>query len=285
MEVVRGLKDKILSTTENNKPNSTNVFIPFIDSIEKSLPGGKASDITAADRLYHYLTVLPVANIDSRPRLVTKSKGDFLLHTCPFALFEDLRESVYLMENGDGIRPYILEWFNLVFLIAYNEKTEPNSKNDLEEEYISLTTRELVAATEKIQKRMYSTQQMYENYIVPLINAGYVDRMPSRLDKRSYVFVPVLNVKQKRLLDANDPNNFSQNKLVRIEDLTVFPSREYLISKMEEIMRYSNEANDLTRLEDHEGKETTAEEVAGRYYRNPEEYFISSSVKANEAGL
>jgi hypothetical protein len=281
-EIIRGLKDKIQSATENDKPNSTNVFIPFIESIEKSLPNSKASDITTADRLFHYLTIIPVANIDARPRLITKAKGDFLLHTCPFALFEDLVESVYLMEIGDGVRPYHAQWFNEIFLAAFNEKAEPSSKNGIEEESISLTTRELVAATNEIQKRMYSTQQIYENYIVPLINAGYIDRMPSNLDKRSYVFYPVMNAKQKILLEVNNPNNFAHDKKIQVADFAIFPSREYLISKIKEVLRYSYQSNDLTRIEDHEGKEVSVEELVDRYFSNPEDCFESLINKSNE---
>jgi hypothetical protein len=277
MEVIRGLKDKILSATENNKPNSANVFIPFLELIEKSLPNSKAPDITAADRLFHYLTILPLANIDKRPRLITKAKGDLLLHTCPFALFEDLREAVYLLENSEGVRPYVLEWFNQVFLTAFNEKTEPSTKNNIEEESISLTTRELVDATDRIKKRKFSTQQMYENYVVPLLNAGYIDRMPSTLDKRSYVFYPVLNAKQKRLFDIDSPNNILQKKIIEVGDYAIFPDRGYLISKIDEVLGYSYQTNDLTRIEDHEGKEITKEELVDKYYKSPEDYFGSLS--------
>jgi integrase len=36
----------------------------------------------------------------------------------------------------------------------------------------------------------FSTQQMYENYIVPLINAGYIDRVDSKIDRKAYIFSP-----------------------------------------------------------------------------------------------
>jgi hypothetical protein len=276
-EIVRGLKEKILSVTENNGPAEPNVFIPFYESIEKSFPNDKASDMTTAQRLYNYLTILPVINIDKRPRIVTRVEGSLLLYTCPFALFEDLREAVYLMEYSDGVRPYILEWFNEVFLVAYNEKTEPNAKDGIVEENIALTTRELVHATERIKGRKLSTQQIYENYIVPLINAGYIDNTSSKIDKRAYLFFPVLNVKQKKLFDLDVPNSLSQNRLVPIIDSTIFPTKQYLISKIEEVLRYSYQTNILTRIEDDEGKEISVEELVDRYYKNPEKYFESTS--------
>jgi hypothetical protein len=108
-EMVKELKEKILLISERNNPNSQNVFIPFYESLDKSFPAGEASDITAATRLYTNMTLLPLVNIDKRPRLVTRSDGNPILRTCPFATFDDLQESIYLMEYSNGVRPYVLE--------------------------------------------------------------------------------------------------------------------------------------------------------------------------------
>ncbi|HZC20870.1 MAG TPA: hypothetical protein VE223_04430, partial [Nitrososphaeraceae archaeon] len=115
--MVKELKEKILLISERNSPNSPNVFIPFYESLDISFPAGEASDVTAATRLYNYLTLLPLVNIDKRPRLVTRSEGNPVIRRCPFATFDDLQESIYLMEYSNGVRPYILEWYNEVFLV------------------------------------------------------------------------------------------------------------------------------------------------------------------------
>src|SRR5215831_3499592 len=54
-EMIKELKEKILSISELNSVGSPNVFIPFRESIEKSLPADKASDMTTAQRLYNYM--------------------------------------------------------------------------------------------------------------------------------------------------------------------------------------------------------------------------------------
>jgi hypothetical protein len=283
-EIIKGLKDKILSISERNTPDSPNVFIPYYTSIENSLPSNKASDITIAQRLYNYLDLLPVINIDKRPRLIVRNLGDPVMKTCPFATFDDLRESVYLMEYSNGVRPYILEWFNEVFLMAFKEKRTPNTKStddSASEEINALTTSELVKATERIRGYKFSTQQMYENYIVPLLNAGYVDKEDSKIDKRSYIFFPVTNTKQRKLFDSDQTNNLSQINVVYITDSTLFPNRNYLISKISEALRYSSEKGIITKLEDHEGNEITVEEVVDRYYKDPEKYFELDSKRNN----
>lgn len=286
-EIIKGLKDKILSITERNTPSSPNVFIPYYTSLEKSLPSNKASDMTRVQRLYNYLDLLPVINIDKRPRLRIRNDGDFIIKTSPFATFDDVRESVYLMEYSNGVRPYILEWFNEVFLAAFKEKTIPNTKfNDdsVSEEIIALTTAELVKATERIRAYKFSTQQMLENYIVPLINAGYIDKADSKIDRRSYIFFPVTNTKQRKLFDSDETNNLSQNKLICITDSTSFPNRNYLISKIEGVLRYSSDKGIIIKLEDHEGNEITVEELVDRYYKDPDKYFEVSSISDSDNG-
>jgi hypothetical protein len=283
-EIIKGLKDKILSITERNTLNSPNVFIPFYESIEKSLPSNKASDITTAQRFYNYLALIPVINVDRWPRIITRNKGDPVMKTCPFATFDDLRESIYLMEYSNGIRPYILEWFNDIFLVAFNEKTKPNSKpNDasVPEEIIALTTAELVEATEQIRGNKFSVKQMYENYIVPLINAGYIDRANSKIDHRSYIYFPELNAKQRKLFDSDQTNNLSQNTLIAITYSTLFPNRNYLISKIQEVLRYSSDTDIIIKLEDHEGNEISVQELVDRYYKDPEKYF-ELDIKRND---
>ena len=269
-ETVKQLKEKMLLISERNNLNSPNVYIPFHESLEKSFPADKASDMTTAQRLYNYLTLLPLVNIDNRPRLVTRSEGNPIVKICPFATFEDLEESVYLMEYSNGVRPYILEWYNEVFLVEFNEKRRSNNNDD---EEVGLTTRELVDATFRIRKRRFSTQQIYETYIAPLVNAGYIDNIENKKDKRSCIFLPVLNAKQKKLFDSSETNNISQRKLITIVNPTLFPDKRYLISEIQGVLRYSFDRHVITKLEDHGGKEMTVEELVEQYYKDPNRYF------------
>ena len=176
-EMIKELKEKILSISERNSNGSPNVFIPFRESIEKSLPTDKASDMTTAQRLYNYITLLPIINIEKRPRLITRHEGDPIQKICPFATFEDLQESVYLMEYSNGVRPYVLEWYNEVFLKKYNEVflkkyNEINNGAIDNDGSTGLTSRQLADATFQIKRRKLSSKHILENYIEPLINAG-----------------------------------------------------------------------------------------------------------------
>jgi hypothetical protein len=66
----------------------------------------------------------------------------------PIATFEDLKETLLLMERAaSGVRPYIANWFNDVFIPAYKDLDgHPNElKTDtgillLKERYVGVTT-------------------------------------------------------------------------------------------------------------------------------------------------
>jgi hypothetical protein len=276
-EIIKELKEKIKHVSERNNFGSPNVFIPFRESVEKSLPTEQASDMTTAQRLYNYMKLLALVNIDQRPRLVTRSEGNSIMKTCPFATFEDLQESVYLMEYSNGVRPYVLEWFNEIFLVEFNDKRDIDNNDG---NVIGITTKDLVDATFRIKGRKFSTQQIYENYVLPLVNAGYIDKVENKKDKRSYLFYPVLNGKQKKLFDLTETNNFSQQKTINVVDYTTFPDRNYLISKIKGVLKYSFEKHKITKLENHEGREITVEELADQYYKDPDKYFEANGENA-----
>src|SRR5687768_10657555 len=103
--------------------------------------------MTTATRFGGFLSLLSFINIDKRPRIVIRKEGDPILYTIPFALFEDLKEAMFLMEYASGVRPYQLEWYNDIFLKLYNDKKEPDFKEKdcklLTEKRISVTTEQL----------------------------------------------------------------------------------------------------------------------------------------------
>ena len=119
-------------------------------------------------RICGYLTLLSAVNIENRPKLVLRKKGEVVLQTIPLATFEDLNETLFLMQYANGVRPYILEWYEDVFLEIYNQKTSVDSKIDskgytLYEDCVALTTQQLADATFEKRNKKVSTKQVREN--------------------------------------------------------------------------------------------------------------------------
>jgi hypothetical protein len=78
-EIVKGLKEKIVEICSNVKPGKNNVIIPYRELISESLPKENAHDMTRANRLFGFLSFLPMVYFDKRPRLVVIKKGDITI--------------------------------------------------------------------------------------------------------------------------------------------------------------------------------------------------------------
>jgi hypothetical protein len=288
--IIEELRDGLLDLTKNSKPGKNNTIIPFYQSLHKSLSREKASDMTTAHRLFTYLSLLPQIDIYStnRPHLrFTDPNNPIFIRVFPFATFEDLKESIYLMEYADGVRPYILEWYHKVFLVAYNAKEKIDSKvkksskgeeiDEIFENVKAVTTDELVIATFEHQRKNLSKKEILETYLEPLINQNYINKEESELDKRKKIYYPVLlindGVKNKNLFDLPQSNNLLQNSKVWVKDPTIYPSKEYLKSEIQAILDYSIRKGYSTKIVNHEKKEITLDELLIQYYGNAEEYF------------
>ncbi len=284
-EIIRGIKEKILGVCDRVEQGKNNLIIPFREIITKlMLPKEKALDMTIATRLFTFLSLLALVNIDKRPRLMLRKDGDLTIQTIPFALFEDLQEALSLIEYSDGIRPYVLEWYNEVFLEGLLSKKEPDSKINVRDEatisekIIALTTEQLVNLTFEKQNKKLSTKQILENFVNPLINQSYIDKMQSELDKRANVYYPVTITKNRKLFEMNQSNNFLQSKKINIENPTLYPTKQYIISEIQGVLEYSSGKGFYNvKIKSHDGKEISIQKLVEIYYKDPEKYFDAST--------
>ena len=285
---IRELKDKI-SACVRLDPGKNNVMVPFSDAITAALPHDKAADMTIANRLFSAISLSAIINVDRRPRYVLRKDGDPVMQTIPFATFEDLCESVSFIEYADGLQSYVRDWYYDVFLDAYNAKTVPDSKivsrdQTLTEKTIALTTEQLAEATYQKQNKKFSTKQILESFIYPLLNQGYIDNANSDLDKRSKIYYPVISSsKNRNLFDLDQSNNFSQEKRISVVNPSLYPNKEYLISRIKHVLNYSSEKEyyRVKKIVSHENKEISIEELVDAYYNKPENYFQTPAAGGN----
>jgi hypothetical protein len=282
-EIIKGIKERVTDICANVLPGKNNVIIPFYESLKKSLSKQKAFDMTVANRFLGFLSLLPIINSDNRPKLIVSNKAQLTVQTIPFALFEDLRESMDLMQYANGVRPYILEWYNEVFLVAFSAKTEIDSKinsrgEEVKEKRVALTSRELIDKTSELRNNRLSTKQMLQNYITPLLNENYIDSIDSELDKRSHIYFPVLETtKYSKLFLLDERNNILQQFQLSISDSTLYPDKTYIISKIEEVVGYSSDKHLFVEIKNHQGNDITTAELADQYYEDHADYFESPS--------
>jgi hypothetical protein len=285
-EVTKEIIQRIKDVCNGVEPGKNNVIIPYYDVLKQLLPKDKAFDMTTANRLGAFLSLLPLINIDKRPRLFQKLDTYPFLRTTPFALFEDLQETMFLMEYANGVRPYILEWYYNVFLPEYNKKTKPDTKIDSrgdmrEEEIIAVTSGELIEKTKEVYGKTFNTQKLTETYLYPLLNENYIDKTKSVIDHRSNLYTPVVSTKEnKKLFVFDETNNLLQQPRVVLKDLTQYPDKQYLISKIQEVLRYSSDNRLLIEIRDHNDRPMAIEELIEQYYPNPSDYFSSTENKS-----
>ena len=284
--IIKEIKQRIVDAC-NLDPGKNNVIIPFSDILTRALPKEKAFDMTFANRFFGYLSLLPIINIGSRPRLYRKIDEYPFHETIPFALFEDLKETMFLMQYANGVRPYVLEWYYDVFLPAYQEKTEPDSKvvkkggkeDIVEEKRIALTSENLVKKTEKVSHKTYTKKYIVDDYLNPLINQGYIDSLESELDHRSKIYYPLINITKNRILGGyvSAPNILQESKVI-VTESEIYPSKQYIISKIQALSRYAETEGISTKLLDQDENEINEEELVERYYGNPERFFESEGI-------
>lgn len=197
-QIIRRLKENILNVCDAIEPGNNNVIVPFKEVMINALKSDKAHDMTVAYRLFSYLSLLPIVNLEKRPRILFRKKGDPIAQVMPFATYDDLKEALFLMEYANGVRPYILDWYRNVFLKKFEAKTEPDSKlvkkDDIRtEDRIALTTQELVEATKEIQGKTFATKKILETYLEPLMNEGYIDKQESNINHRNNIYYPIVS--------------------------------------------------------------------------------------------
>jgi hypothetical protein len=295
-EVIKMQKEEILNISTVLAPGKNPTFVPFHETVKSGLPKDKSQEMNSGKRFGIILSLLGMINIERRPRIKLVTKGDPIIKIVPLILFEDLKESISLMEYANGVRPYVLEWFYRVFEQMYYTKTEVDSKvkvfnkgnQVVYEDRIAVTTPDLIAATKDVAGKAYTSSHILHTFIYPLINQGYIDSEESQLDHRAHIYFPVVIDEKRRgehvtsnknieLIKWTDFNNFLQSGKMHIRDITTFPNKVYLMSRIQWFLKYCEDDAVLATIYDHEDKEMSIEELIDRYYQNPESYFDTDS--------
>jgi hypothetical protein len=273
-EIIKGLKERIMDISTTTEPGSNNVFIPFADAISQSLATKKSSDMTMADRIIGYLTLLAQVNVEDRPVIIYREKGNPVTQKIPLATFADLKEALFLLQYSNGVRPYVLQWYYDVFLPMYKEKTDVDSKPSsdgrymLKESRIAVTTQQLADATFNKKDKKLSTRYVREIYLEQLINQGYIDSVSSELDKRTEIYFPVIEPKETISTLVNSIQIEQYTEYTFFCPISYFPTPNYLKSKILALLEYNDE-NTICEIKNN----LDVDSIIESYYNNPHGIF------------
>jgi hypothetical protein len=278
---------KLKQHTKQLGPKEDGVKIPFALSITSSIPDSHVWSMTITDRTIKYLSIITKMNMDVRPKLVNEQTAQFF----PIATFEDLKETLKLMQVGaSGARPYIVNWYNKVFVSAikdlggrpYQIIAEDDGKGGVtviaSEKYVGVNTEQLAAKTKEIFKcTKPSNKELRDKYLEPLVNLGVIDKVKSEIDKRENIYLPVEEGDLFHIFDDS-----TNNIRLTVPRPNIFPSKSFL----KEQFRIALEKNaggvailekNISRykLVDVDGTtEITMDQLLDRHFTNPYYCFI-----------
>jgi hypothetical protein len=252
-------------------PKESGVKIPFALAFEESLPveEGEVWKMTVGERTMKYLSMVTKLNMDCRPRLVHKETGA----SYPISTFEDLKETMLLMERGGSkVRPYLQQWYNDVFVKYYTELNDKPKEyqNELgivysKEEVAGLSSQDLAKKTDE------DPNHIRKKYLDPLINLGLVQKSPSVKDGRTNIYSLPDNSRNK------DGDNDRDKILVR--DPSLYPTKNVITESFSTVIEYdADEASFFEKkfeyeILDENGDHITLEQLVDKYFANPEPYF------------
>lgn len=281
-EICSRLVEKLIEHSSHfeNKQSGIKIFFPL--SISNSIVK-EPNDVwcmTVAERIFKYLTIITKMNMDSRPRLIdTVIPGKFY----PISTFDDVKEALELMGLASStLRPYIVYWYNNVFLPCYKqlqgEPYELLSKRGYlieKETLVGVNTQQLADKTAQVMHvHKPNSKTLLQQYLYPLLNVGVIDKFRSAMDSRSYIYTPAEEGNINTLF--SDP----EDKRLEVFDPSHYPCKQYLEDCCRTIKEYSSKGGEVGtyryRLVDSKGFDITYEELIDRFLSNPEVAFKES---------
>jgi hypothetical protein len=228
--------------------------------------------MTVLTRLLNYIAIITKVNMDSRPRVVDAETGVFY----PISTYDDLKEALEIMKTASlSIRPYQQQWYNNVFLPAFEELgDQPNSKlteygHTFEREtVVGLTTKHIA---DKMNEQGLNTSigNIYDHYIRPLIKQGIINYERSVLNRKENLYYPV------NIGDGNGSEDLSISMLPLTEDCRLilnqsFDEKDLLEESFRTIIERRSNGGEVNKYKiiDIDGSGLSLSELLEKYFFN-----------------
>ncbi|MGD1836849.1 MAG: hypothetical protein ACPKPY_02170 [Nitrososphaeraceae archaeon] len=229
------LKQKINELKEKNgNNNKISLWIPYHDLLQKILPANKGTDVRFAKKLFSLLNVVPI--VKNNQRMMMNIEGE----TSIIADISDLKEVLSITQNFDGIPKFKIEFYNEIFLLCYQAKTEPDSNidNSKTEEIIAVTTKQLCEFFKEKKGKPISTDNLKRTYLNQFINEGLIDYTESKIHSRQYIYYPLVTESLSISSIMSPIDKVSQQKSTIYEKIIQNTSKEWIFCAIMRLLRY-----------------------------------------------
>lgn len=216
------LKQKISELRLKNNDGRISYWIPYAELLEAELPSDKGIHVRFQKRVFAFLRTIPVLKFNRRKLLVLEGNEISVI-----ADLTDLKETLSIVQNFDGIPRQKVEFFNDVLSPLYKSKTEPNTSADgsKKEDIIAVTTKELCNFYKEKKGKIINTDNLKKTFLNELENNEIIDREVSKIHGQQYIYYPLVEP-----FDNNNTNgessSFSSN-LGQFDQISQYSSTIY----------------------------------------------------------
>lgn len=167
------------------------VWIPYGERIAEILPADRGQDNRAANRFFTILNMVTLTKAHLRNRLIFDNEELVI------ATLQDLRETLYVMQNITGIPPHKLKFYQQYILPLYNSRKIALKSRDICD-FFNINAPK---GTPKI-----NTDLVTKVYLDELVNSSYLERQPDPDNPRIYVYTPLMEA-STTLTEERDDND------------------------------------------------------------------------------
>jgi hypothetical protein len=194
-----------------NNNNNNPVWIPYGQILAEILPSEKGTDTRTTKRIFSLLQIIPLAKAHLRHKLIYGSEKLVI------ASIEDLGEVLHITQNISGLPSYKTKFFREIFLPLFRLKTTPNEKDGKEEKLIALTTKQICDYYKQKTAKASSADNIKKKFLNELISNDYIGEIESELDKRQYIYYPLIELE-----DSNDKNEDYEENITKLSTVNIF---------------------------------------------------------------
>ena len=196
------------------------------------MPGEKGTDNRIANRIFDFINIVALSHAHLRYRLKYGNETLVIAN-----VEKDLDEVLRITQNVTGMPTFKVDFFRKYVLPLYKSKTKPDSITtngiELKESIIGITTREVAEYYKQKTGKSITTNNVKETYFDDYINNGWMDRTDSVINKKQYIYCPVID------LENDNENESEEDKKNDNEKQSSSPESESYNQKLQGIKSLS----------------------------------------------
>ncbi|MEX0655920.1 MAG: hypothetical protein WD154_00020 [Nitrosopumilaceae archaeon] len=171
---------RIIQNLQKYGKRKNPTFDPFAEKSSESFPHDAGERQRQFDRFCQTCRTLAICNAHQRPKVVEEGKSH------PIVCLSDVHQALNIIQEQLGLSRDKIRFFNEVVKPAIQQQGRI-MKSD-EREFKVLTAREIADFRQNMIGKVQDRKKIYENYLKPLEQFGFIESKPDPLNGRQKIF-------------------------------------------------------------------------------------------------